>query len=144
ICRDADASHAGRRMSVGCADAGHLSDRQQIVHANDSRFAEGLRKIDCAHLVQENQRGGSSLMTNSTIGTLQSSPVIHRHPQNPILKPSDVPYGPALVFNAGVTKYQGQYVMVFRNDYGNAELGTVEPHSTTNLGLAFSDDGVNW
>ncbi len=83
-------------------------------------------------------------MTNSTIGTLQSSPVIHRHPQNPILKPSDVPYGPALVFNAGVTKYQGQYVMVFRNDYGNAELGTVEPHSTTNLGLAFSDDGVNW
>lgn len=78
------------------------------------------------------------------IGNLQSAPVIHQHPANPLLTPGDVPYGPAMVFNAGVAKYQGQYVMVFRNDYGNAEKQTIEPHSTTNLGLAFSKDGVIW
>ncbi|BFT74047.1 glycoside hydrolase family 130 protein [Paenibacillus sp. P36] len=86
-----------------------------------------------------------SLNTNQTIiGQLHSSPVIHRHPANPLLSPKDVPYGPAMVFNAGVTKYEGKYVMVFRNDYGNAAAKTIEPASTTNLGLAFSDDGVHW
>ncbi|SDE19776.1 beta-1,4-mannooligosaccharide/beta-1,4-mannosyl-N-acetylglucosamine phosphorylase [Paenibacillus sp. UNCCL117] len=85
-------------------------------------------------------------MTNlsAQIGPLQSSSIIRRHPNNPLLTPQDVPYGPAMVFNAGVTKYQGKYVMVFRNDYGNAEQETIEPHSTTNLGLAYSDDGVRW
>jgi beta-1,4-mannooligosaccharide/beta-1,4-mannosyl-N-acetylglucosamine phosphorylase len=83
-------------------------------------------------------------MNELIIGKLQSSPVIHRHPANPLLTPKDVPYGPAMVFNAGVAKYQGQYVMVFRNDYGNAEKETIEPFSTTNLGLAVSKDGVNW
>lgn len=83
-------------------------------------------------------------MTVSTIGALASSTLVRRHQANPILKPEDVPYGPAMVFNAGVTKYEGKYVMVFRNDYGNAALGTIEPHSTTNLGLAYSDDGVTW
>jgi len=34
--------------------------------------------------------------------------------------------------------------MVFRNDYGNAEAETIEHASTTNLGLAFSDDGISW
>jgi beta-1,4-mannooligosaccharide/beta-1,4-mannosyl-N-acetylglucosamine phosphorylase len=82
--------------------------------------------------------------TFQTIGQLQSSSVIRRHPANPLLAPKDVPYGPAMVFNAGVTKYEGKYVMVFRNDYGNAAEETIEPHSTTNLGLAYSDDGVNW
>ncbi|GIO41345.1 glycoside hydrolase family 130 protein [Paenibacillus apis] len=83
-------------------------------------------------------------MNEPIIGSLASSPVIVRHPANPILGPKDVPYGPAMVFNAGVTKYEGKYVMVFRNDYGNEEKGTIEPHSTTNLGLAFSDDGIRW
>ncbi|WP_083676382.1 glycoside hydrolase family 130 protein [Paenibacillus sp. FSL H8-0548] len=83
-------------------------------------------------------------MTDKTIGELTSSSILHRHPLNPVLSPKDVPYHPAMVFNAGVTKFQGQYVMVFRNDYGDAQKGTIEPHSTTNLGLAYSDDGVNW
>ncbi len=78
------------------------------------------------------------------IGALVSSPVVTRHPNNPILTPSQVPYGPALVFNAGVCKYNGKYVMVFRNDYGNAADYTLEPHHTTNLGVAFSDDGITW
>ncbi|TFE31522.1 glycoside hydrolase family 130 protein [Cohnella luojiensis] len=83
-------------------------------------------------------------MNEFTIGPLHSSKVIHRHPSNPILAPKDVPYGPAMVFNAGVTKFQGKYVMVFRNDYGDADKHTILPHSTTNLGVAFSDDGVKW
>jgi beta-1,4-mannooligosaccharide/beta-1,4-mannosyl-N-acetylglucosamine phosphorylase len=70
-----------------------------------------------------------------------SSPVIRRHPANPILTGRDVPHPATLIFNAGVTKYQGKYVMVFRNDYGSeAELRL----DGTNLGLATSDDGIRW
>ena len=83
-------------------------------------------------------------MNPITIGPLASSSAIRRHPANPLLAPKDVPYGPAMVFNAGVAKYQGKYVMVFRNDYGDEEKQTVAPFSTTNLGLAFSDDGIHW
>jgi beta-1,4-mannooligosaccharide/beta-1,4-mannosyl-N-acetylglucosamine phosphorylase len=75
------------------------------------------------------------------IGPLKSSPVIKRHPSNPVLSAADVPYHATLVFNAGITKYQGRYVMVFRNDYG--EHGTPRFQGTNN-GLAFSSDGVNW
>ncbi|MGO4546386.1 glycoside hydrolase family 130 protein [Paenibacillus sp. 2TAB23] len=78
------------------------------------------------------------------IGELVSSSVIQRHPNNPILTREDVPYNPALVFNAGVTKFQGQYVMVFRNDYGQPDNQTLSHSSTTNLGIAFSRDGIKW
>lgn len=81
---------------------------------------------------------------NASHQSLTSSSVIHRHPANPVLAPKDVPYGPAMVFNAGVTKYQGKYVMVFRNDYGIEAEERVLPSHTTNLGVAFSDDGVHW
>lgn len=78
--------------------------------------------------------------------------VLKRHPENPILTSADVDYPCSLLFNAGIAKYQGKYVMVFRNDYGaenNAEalerkqknLGCFDG---TNLGLAFSDDGIKW
>jgi len=67
--------------------------------------------------------------------------LIHRHHRNPILKAEDVPYHATLTFNAGVTKYKGVYVMVFRNDYGDES--TRKLHGT-NLGLAYSDDGVHW
>ena len=44
------------------------------------------------------------------------------------------------MFNAGVCRYQGRYVMIFRNDYGDFQsIGTFEG---TNLGIAFSNDGV--
>ncbi len=72
---------------------------------------------------------------------LKSSSIIHRHPANPILSARQVPYPTALVFNAGVCKFNGQYVMVFRNDYGSVEDQIVEG---TNLGLAFSADGIAW
>ncbi|MBD2848512.1 glycoside hydrolase family 130 protein [Paenibacillus sp. IB182496] len=78
------------------------------------------------------------------IGELHSNPIVKRHPANPLVTAADVPYNPALVFNAGVAKFQGKYVMVFRNDYGDPEAGTLLPSSTTNLGIAYSADGITW
>jgi len=73
---------------------------------------------------------------------LHSAPLVRRFPGNPVLSKEDIPYPASLVFNAGVTKYLGQYVMVFRNDVSEHES---EPHFVeTNLGLAFSKDGLNW
>ena len=51
---------------------------------------------------------------------LQPAQMIHRHGANPILSARDIPYDATLVFNAGVAKFQGRYVMAFRNDYGGA------------------------
>lgn len=73
---------------------------------------------------------------------LKSSPVIKRHPNNPILSRKDIPYESTQIYNAGVTKYQGKYVMVFRNDvrtaYGELQCKRIE------LGIAYSDDGIVW
>ena len=73
---------------------------------------------------------------------LKTSEVITRYPGNPVLSADDVPYPAALIFNAGVAKYQGRYVMVFRNDF-DCRDDSPHPHRT-NLGLAFSDDGLAW
>jgi len=78
---------------------------------------------------------------SKTIGTLKSSSVIKRHSANPILTAQDIPYSSLLVFNAGVTKFNGKYIMVFRNDSGSIKEHQIE---NTNLGLAFSDDGIKW
>lgn len=59
----------------------------------------------------------------------------------PVLTRFDVPYPSALTFNAGVAKYNGKYVMLFRNDYGDAEKERLDG---TNIGLAESDDGINF
>ncbi|CAM3134622.1 glycosidase [Paenibacillus taichungensis] len=83
-------------------------------------------------------------MNSTYIGKLASSSIIKRYQNNPILDASRVPYPTALVFNAGVTKFNGKYVMVFRNDYGSLEQQTIEAHHTTDLGFAFSDDGIHW
>jgi len=80
-------------------------------------------------------------MVDEPVGELTSSRVITRYAGNPVLSRKDVPYSATLVFNAGVAKYQGRYVMVFRNDYGSYEEQRLEG---TNLGLAFSDDGLVW
>ncbi len=76
----------------------------------------------------------------SAIGELTSSPVITRYPQNPVLSSQDVPYDASLIFNAGVVKQDGRYVMAFRNDYGFDSSGKHK----TNMGLAYSDDGIAW
>ena len=72
---------------------------------------------------------------------LKSCGCVIRHPANPVLTGADVPYDSDLVFNAGVIRYRGKYVMVFRNDYHHIEGGRFEG---TNIGLAFSDDGIAW
>jgi beta-1,4-mannooligosaccharide/beta-1,4-mannosyl-N-acetylglucosamine phosphorylase len=71
---------------------------------------------------------------------LQSSPVIKRYTGNPILAATNIPFESNLVFNAGVAKYQGKYVMLFRNDYGYSG----GKFKGTNLGVAYSDDGAKW
>lgn len=72
---------------------------------------------------------------------LKSSSVIKKYEGNPILAPKDIPYSSSLVFNAGVAKINGKYIMIFRNDYGYTDKNGFEG---TNLGLATSDDGINW
>lgn len=73
---------------------------------------------------------------------ISEAPFMKRHPANPLLTKDDVKYEASLIFNAGIVKFKGRYVMVFRNDYG-LRKDSVHPHST-NLGLAWSDDGINW
>ena len=77
---------------------------------------------------------------------MTSAPCITRFPGNPILSAADIPYPASLIFNAGVCKYQGKYVMAFRNDYGSTEeqWAAGKRFDGTNVGLAFSDDGVHW
>ncbi len=80
-------------------------------------------------------------MLPSVVGPLVSHPAMRRYPNNPVLSAKDVPYKATLVYNAGVCKYQGKYAMVFRNDFYDKPEGKLEG---TNLGLAFSDDGLRW
>ncbi len=70
------------------------------------------------------------------------SSTIKRYSNNPVLSAKDIPYPSTLIFNAGVAKYKGKYVMVFRNDYGG-ERGR-STFKGTNIGIAFSEDGLEW
>ncbi|MGN0845729.1 MAG: glycoside hydrolase family 130 protein [Kiritimatiellia bacterium] len=78
-------------------------------------------------------------------------PSLKRCPSNPILHAKHIPYDASLIFNAGICKFNGKYVMLFRNDYGSTkedwiaarESGAYPPLST-NIGVAFSDDGIRW
>lgn len=64
-----------------------------------------------------------------------------RYSSNPVLSASDVPYPSSLTFNAGVVRYAGRYLMIFRNDHGHDGKGGFEG---TNIGLATSVDGIKW
>lgn len=61
--------------------------------------------------------------------------------EKPVLTRNDVPYNAALIFNAGVAKLNGKYIMLFRNDYGDYDNQIL---TGTNLGIATSDDGIHW
>lgn len=68
---------------------------------------------------------------------------IKRYENNPLLSAADLAYPSSLVFNAGITRFRGQYIMVFRNDVGfSKENGRGDIY--INLGIALSDDGKNW
>ena len=74
------------------------------------------------------------------VQNIKTSPVITRYPET-ILSRHDVPYPSALTFNAGIIRHEGRYIMLFRNDYGSYEEQRLDG---TNIGLAFSDDGIKW
>lgn len=72
--------------------------------------------------------------------------------QGIVLSSADIPYASALTFNAGVTKFHDEYIMVFRNDYAFCRQDFADFYAgisdntvpQTNIGLARSHDGVNW
>ncbi len=64
--------------------------------------------------------------------------------EKPVLTKDDIPYEASLIFNAGVAKYKGKYVMVFRNDYGPTEKTYPGVKFKTSLGFAESTDGISW
>jgi predicted GH43/DUF377 family glycosyl hydrolase len=66
---------------------------------------------------------------------MSTTPVVHRYAGNPILTPADIPYPVHTVHNAGVTKHNGRYVMLFRAHRANGR---------SILGLAESDDGYQF
>lgn len=61
-----------------------------------------------------------------------------------------VPFSSTLTYNAGICRFRGRYVMLFRNDfnYSKEEMirlkSKVFERTKINLGLAFSDDGIDW
>ena len=73
---------------------------------------------------------------------LRSSTIISRYNGGaPVLSKKDIPYDAECIFNAGVTKFGGRYVMAFRNDHefdGRSSFGKCD------IGIAFSDDGIHW
>ncbi|MBR6396798.1 MAG: glycoside hydrolase family 130 protein [Lachnospiraceae bacterium] len=72
----------------------------------------------------------------------RSSSVIRRYAGGePVLSKKDIPYEADCIFNAGVTKYKGQYCMVFRNDYRFDGKGAFGKCS---IGVATSSDGIKW
>ncbi|MGD2110236.1 MAG: glycosidase, partial [Phycisphaerae bacterium] len=64
-----------------------------------------------------------------------SEPLVKRYAGNPILTPSDVPYPVVTVHNAGMTKFDGKYMMLFRAHRANGR---------SILGLAESEDGFRF
>lgn len=79
-------------------------------------------------------------MIERKVGELKSSPIISRHPSNPII--DKVPYAEGLVYNGSVIKYEGRYVMTMRVDH--ADVAAHRLTGKTTAALAFSDDGVRW
>lgn len=61
--------------------------------------------------------------------------IVTRYERNPILTRDDVPYPVATVYNAGVVKHNGRYVMLFRSHRYNGR---------SIIGLAESDDGFSF
>ena len=64
-----------------------------------------------------------------------SSSVVNRYQNNPILTKDDVPYPVATVHNAGVIKYQDDYIMLFRSHLYNGR---------SIIGKAVSKDGYDF
>jgi len=61
--------------------------------------------------------------------------IVKRYEKNPILTKKDIPYPVSTVHNAGVCKYEGRYIMIFRSHLDNGR---------SILGMAESEDGYNF
>jgi len=61
---------------------------------------------------------------------------VKRCPQNPILTRDDVPYDVGTVHNAGVVKYNNQYIMLFRSHLKNGR--SIIGRADSNDGFSFS------
>lgn len=64
----------------------------------------------------------------------------------PILTAADIPYKAQFVFNAGVAKIKGKYVMIFRNDYDfdiSCYPKSWGDNRGISVGIAVSDNGVD-
>ena len=61
--------------------------------------------------------------------------IVTRYKKNPILTKDDVPYQVATVHNAGVVKYKGKYIMLFRSHLHNGR---------SIIGIAESKDGYKF
>jgi len=64
-----------------------------------------------------------------------SNIIVRRYERNPILTPKDIPYPVETVHNAGMAKYAGKYMMLFRAH---------KPTGRCILGLAESGDGFHF
>ena len=69
---------------------------------------------------------------------------VRKYENNPVLSAGDITYPASLIFNAGVCKFQGKYIMLFRDDVGYSKEGKTLPKPYTCLGIAVSDDGIRW
>ncbi len=89
-------------------------------------------------------RGLSALWTKILLHSYGWKPTdkVKRYENNPILSAKDIPYEATLIFNAGVVKYKGKYLMAFRDDY------SYDPHNKrrlhTHVGFAESTDGIHF
>jgi len=83
---------------------------------------------------------------------IANEPLLKRYQGNPILSPKDVQFEASQIFNAGVVKHHGEYLMAFRNDYNMSpqlfidwKAGKCELHACScRIGLAHSQDGLHW
>jgi len=66
---------------------------------------------------------------------MSNRPLVTRYEGNPILTKHDVPYPVETVHNAGATKFEGRYILLFRSHLLNGR---------SIIGIARSDDGYNF
>ncbi len=79
-------------------------------------------------------------------GEHHTASFVHRYEGNPILTAKDVPYNADLVYNAGVTYFNGKYCIAPRVDCADK---SDEPNKESNFesihtGLGWSDDGIHF
>ena len=66
---------------------------------------------------------------------MSNMPLVTRYEGNPILTKHDVPYPVETVHNAGATKFEDRYILLFRSHLRNGR---------SIIGIACSDDGYNF